>query len=240
MKKLLAVVLAIVMMFSMSSVSFANETVTVEETNTIDNYVDYLEDKLENTETNIFVKMLVRIVLVFVHFGFIKAEDFQDWFDNTAPEDKEENTTTGNTGNKPDTSDEWEDGTELELYHVQSLPIVDESGEAIITDISVSKHHVDKEIAGTIHRYTYVIHLKGYFSDYDPDDGGKPVLLFKILYLSDSSSEEKSYFSENREGDIISSSYKIDENGNFILRCEQYNIYNDYDSFIFNDFNYYP
>ena len=91
MKKLLAVILAIVMMFSMTSVSFANETSTVvEPENTIDNYVNYLEDKLEDTETNIFVKVLAKIVLVFIHFGFIKAEDFEEQ-DTAAPQNEEQN-----------------------------------------------------------------------------------------------------------------------------------------------------
>jgi len=159
MKKLLAVILAIVMMFSMTSVSFANEASTVvEPENTIDNYVDYLEAKLNDAETNIFVKMLVKIVLVFIHFGFIKPEDFQDWFENTAPEDKEENT-TDNTTNKPDTSDEWEDGTELELYYPQSLPYTERG--VTFTDIKVTKERCNELIGYIVYTYKYTVTIKG-------------------------------------------------------------------------------
>ena len=139
MKKLLAMFLAIVMIFSMSSVSFANETATVEETNTIDNYVDYLEDKLEDTETNIFVKMLVKIVLVFIHFGFIKPEDFEDWFENT--------------------NSDWEDGTELELYYPQSLPYTERG--VTFTDIKVTKEHCNELIGYKEYTYKYTVTIKG-------------------------------------------------------------------------------
>lgn len=233
MKKLLAVILAIVMMFSMTSVSFANEISTVKETNTIDNYVDYLEEKIEDTETNIFVKVLAKIVLVFIHFGFIKAEDFEDWFNNTAPENKEENT-TDNTTNKPDTSDEWEDGTELKLYEGQTLPVSNKNGIIAINNISVTKEHFDESRNGILQKYKYIIKAEGHIDNYDDMLGYS----FSIRYFSDYTNEFKGYTlrENNSLTSPINSTFIIDDNGDFVYYCEQYMLYNDYDYFFISEF----
>ena len=231
MKKLSAVILAIIMMFSMSTVSFANGISTIEETNSIDNYVDYLEDKIEDPETNIFVKMLVKIVLVFVHFGFIKAEDFQDWFENNAPEDKEVNST-----NKPDISDKWEDGTELKPYSSQSFPYSKSCTkfEITISDINIIKEHYEDSRNNFPQKYKYIIKAEGSIDNYAFVEYLK-YCSFEIIYLSDYSYENRGYALRDYNLDIIDSSITIDENGNFIYYCEQYMIYNDYDSFFIRD-----
>ena len=86
--------LVIVMLFSTSSVSFASEISVTEATNTTEDYTDYLENRINDTETNIFVKILVKIVLIFIRIGFIDAEDFLNWFEKTYSENNSEAETT--------------------------------------------------------------------------------------------------------------------------------------------------
>ena len=213
MKKLLAVILAIVMMFSMTSVSFANETAETGETvATIDNYVDYLEDKLEDTETNIFVKMLVKIVLVFIHFGFIKPEDFEDWFENTVPETEENSTEEKNDSDTPD----WEDGTELELYYPQSLPYTERG--VTFTDIKVTKEHCNELIGYKVYTYKYTATFKGN-SIYHEKAAGR-------FYIHLEDADAISY-----EGSI----WCFDENGDFIFTETLYSR-DDADRFALADF----
>lgn len=224
MKKLLAVILAIVMMFSMTSVSFANETSAVDEpTNTIDNYVDYLEEKLNDTETNIFVKLLVKIVLVFIHFGFIKPDDFEDWFENTVPETEENSTEEKNDSDTPD----WEDGTELTLYHTQSLPYA--KNGITITDIKITKEHYNGLRNDIPQMYKYVLEAEGFIDNYNSEY--PPYYEIDITYLSEFSHKTRCYVMWEKSERNVESTITIDESGNFVYHCEQYMFYNDYDSF---------
>ena len=141
MKKIIALILAVIMMFSITSVSYATDTTVGAETSTtttIDNYMDYLETKLEGE--NFFVQLIARLVIIGVMLGFIKIEDFEAWFDNTAPD-----TDAGTDSDKPtednNTNSDWEDGTEVTLHHAQALPY---TGYGVtITDIKVTKEHFD-------------------------------------------------------------------------------------------------
>ena len=174
MKRVIALVLAIIMMFSMTSVSYAvdntvtTQTASVVATNEnsvskIDNYMDYLEAKLDDQNTNFFVKIIVRLVIIGVMLGIINVKDFDEWFENTAPD-----TDTDNSGSNPPTDSstdkDWEDGTELTLHSSQSLPYT--RNGTTITDIKVIKEHYnDYYQHGNYYLYKYTITIEASSED---------------------------------------------------------------------------
>lgn len=176
MKKVIALVLAIIMMFSMTSVSYAvdntvsTQTLSVVAANEnsvskIDNYMDYLEAKLDDQNTNFFVKIIVRLVIIGVMLGIINVKDFDEWFENTAPD-----TDTDNSGSNPptdsSTNKDWEDGTELTLHPAQSLPYTQNG--VTITNIKITKeHHDGLDSNNRICNYKYNVEIEGTISDYD-------------------------------------------------------------------------
>ncbi len=153
MKKLLALFLVIVMMFSMTSVSYASNTET--SSTKIETYMSYLEEKLDTG--NLFVRFVAKIVIFGIMLGFIKVEDFEDWFDNMSPDT---DTNIDNT-NKSD----WEDGTELTLFHTQSLPYTKSfdyyENDITIKDITITKEHYNNTYSNMIFNYKYYITING-------------------------------------------------------------------------------
>lgn len=163
MKKIIALLLSLVMMFSMTSVSYATDSAVSTQSSvmTIDNYMDYLETKLEGE--NFFIRLIARLVIIGVMLGFIKVEDFEDWFENTSPK----------TDNDSMSSD-WEDGAEVMLHQAQSLPYTEYG--VTITNIKITKEHYDgiSEYAGIV-TCKYDIEIYGSCPDYDNE---------KNLYIS--------------------------------------------------------
>lgn len=178
MKKIIALILAVIMMFSMTSVSYAADATVLAETSstaTIDNYMDYLETKLESG--NIFVKLIARLVIFGVMLGLIKVEDFEAWFDNTAPDT---DTDTGVDNDKPvvddNTSTDWEDGTEVKLHPSQKLPYTQNG--VTITDIKVTKEHYNNipNEYDSYYLYKYNITVEGYIDESFNLEDGRPSL----------------------------------------------------------------
>lgn len=206
MKKIIAFILSVIMMFSITSVSYAADTASGAEatTTTIDNYMDYLEEKLEGE--NFFVKLIARLVIVGVMLGFIKIEDFDAWFDNTAPD-----TDNDVEGDKPTQDDstnaDWEDGTELKLHHAQSLPYT-ENG-VTITNIKITKEHCDELSGNIICKYKYNLIIEGIAPDYIE---GTEMSIF--IAFENQHGFVPGFYSEGR---YANGEFTIDENGNFIM-----------------------
>lgn len=248
MKKVIALILAIIMMFSMTSVSYAvDNTVTTQTSSVvatnensvskIDNYMDYLEAKLDDRNTNFFVKIIVKLVIIGVMLGIINVKDFDEWFENTAPD-----TDTDNSGSNPPTDSstdkDWEDGTELKLYRGQSLPYT--KGRVTITEIKITKEHYNgywvnyagREVA---QKYRYTITIKG----------NMPVPIEKyhstifLQYFSDDNpAGEDRYYplrNHNQTEYNIDATLTVDEKGNFVYVAYQYNVFEDYDSYYIDD-----
>lgn len=200
MKKIIALLLSLIMMFSMTSVSYATDGVISTESSvtTIDNYMDYLETKLE--DENFFIRLIARLVIIGVMLGFIKVEDFEDWFENTSPE-------TDSDTSSPD----WEDGTEVMLHQDQSLPYTKRG--VTITDIKITKEHYDGiSESGGIVTCKYNIEIYGSCPNYDDKKS-----LFVQLLL------EKAHYSftlSNTEHD-----FKIYDNGTFVLKGAHFSSY---------------
>jgi hypothetical protein len=57
-------------------------------------------------------------------------------------------------------------------------------------------------------------------------------IYIKYLTQNDTSSETRYYTLKTTEENNIASTYSEDENGNFTLTVEQYNIFCDYESFL--------
>lgn len=186
MKKIIALFLAVIMMFSMTSVSYAADTTVGTETSsttTIDNYMDYLETKLEGE--NFFVQLIARLVIIGVMLGFIKIEDFEAWFDNTAPDTDTEVDNDEPTADDNNTNTDWEDGAEVKLHHSQSLPFI--SNGATITDIKVVKEHYNNYYSNSYYLYKYTITTEA-TSDYED---------FGALSFEGSSNSHTFFFSDN-------------------------------------------
>lgn len=166
MKKIIALILAVIMVFSMTSVSYAADTTVGTETSvsTIDNYMDYLERKLEGE--NFFVQLIARLVIIGVMLGFIKIEDFEAWFDNTAPDTDTDNG-DDNTTEDNNTNIDWEDGTELNLYSKQSLPYTDENTGITFDKIFIIKEHYDDMYNGKYYKYKYTLYFEGNSNGYN-------------------------------------------------------------------------
>ena len=240
MKKIIAFILSVIMMFSMTSVSYAADTASGPEatTTTIDNYMDYLEEKLEGE--NFFVKLIARLVIVGVMLGFIKIEDFDAWFDNTAPD-----TDNDVEGDKPTQDDsanaDWEDGTELKLHPSQSLPYT-ENG-VTITDIKITKEHCDELRENyygrpVVQKYRYKITVKGIVENYTEQvtDGNISSSYYELgiqFYSSINSAKEdnRCYTLKNETDPNIDSKLVYNDDGSFEYECYQYHIFEDFDSF---------
>lgn len=215
MKKIIALFLAVIMMFSMTSVSYAADTTVGTETsvNTIDNYMDYLEEKLEGE--NFFVQLIARLVIIGVMLGFIKVEDFEAWFDNTAPDtDTDAEVDNDKPTEDNNTNTDWEDGTEVTLHHAQALPYTE--GDVTITDVKVTKEHydgLDKYNSIVNCKYNFEIH--GKCSEYiDGDFIDIDINLEKAHYiLSIASIGENSKF------------FEISDDGTFVCKFTHYSAY---------------
>ena len=174
MKKIIALFLAVIMMFSMTSVSYAANTTVGTETSattTIDNYMDYLETKLE--DSNIFIKLIARLVIIGVMLGIIKVEDFEAWFDNTTPDT---DTDTEVDDDKPtlddNTSTDWEDGAEVKLHSSQTLPYT--KNGVTITDIKMTKEHYNNDYYGSYYLYKYNVTIEGFVESDSAPEGENP------------------------------------------------------------------
>ena len=195
----------------MTSVSYAvDDTVSTQTSSVaanensvskIENYMDYLEAKLDDQNTNFFVKIIVRLVIVGVMLGIINVKDFDEWFENTAPD-----TDTDNSGSNPptdsSTNKDWEDGTELTLHPAQSLPYTQNG--VTITNIKITKeHHDGLDSNNRICNYKYNVEIEGTIPNYNKNS------YFGI-----------SLFLENgRFGYLLAESrggYIINEDGSFI------------------------
>ena len=212
MKKIIALILTVIMMFSMTSVSYATDTATGAETsvNTIDNYMDYLEEKLEGE--NFFVKLIARLVIIGVMLGFIKIEDFEAWFDNTAP-DTDTDTDTDIDIDKPtvddsNTNTDWEDGTELTLHHAQSLPYT--QAGVTINSIKITKEHCDElNSDNVICKYKYNITIEGNAPNYNDTT----IMAIYICFENQHGFVPGFYSS----GSHLTGDFSIDENKNFTM-----------------------
>lgn len=205
MKKIIALILAVIMMFSMTSVSYAADTAVGTETSattTIDNYMNYLEEKLEDDGTNFFVKIVIRVVIIFVFIGFIDVEDFDDWFENTAP-DIDTDTDNDNTTEDNNSNNDWVDGTEVKLHHSQALPYTQNG--ITITDIKITKEHYNNIAEGdNLRNYKYNVFIEGKseknISDLNPtlsfDNSDISYRLSRSLFFNDYN------FTINDEGDF--------------------------------------
>ena len=157
----------------MTSVSYAvDNTVTTQTSSVvatnedsvskIDNYMDYLEAKLDDRNTNFFVKIIVKLVIIGVMLGIINVKDFDEWFENTAPD-----TDADNSGSNPPTDSstdkDWEDGTELTLHSSQSLPYT--RNGTTITDIKVIKEHYNDYQDERYYLYKYTVTIEASSED---------------------------------------------------------------------------
>lgn len=242
MKKIIALFLAVIMMFSMTSVSYAANTTVGTETSattTIDNYMDYLETKLE--DSNIFIKLIARLVIIGVMLGIIKVEDFEAWFDNTTPDT---DTDTEVDNDKPavddNTSTDWEDGAELNLYNKEDLPLYDiNKTGASITKIKITKERYNEYKNNYLGRpvkqnYRYKIVLEGTFGYMDDYEILPRLTLQYFSTLDNTIAVTETYYIDN----IISSNteeielydYKIDDE-KFYCEFYQYHIFEDFDSY---------
>lgn len=212
MKKIVALILAVIMMFSMTSVSYAADKTVGTETsvNTIDNYMDYLEEKLEGE--NFFVQLIARLVIIGVMLGFIKVEDFEAWFDNTAPDtDTDAEVDNDKPTEDNNTNSDWEDGTEVTLHHAQALPYTEDG--VTITDIKVTKEHYDGLENNRIVNCKYNIEIYGKCPDYKEGDE---------LYIS--LSLEKTHYGFSITS-FHNNNFEIYDDGTFVLKDIHYSAY---------------
>ena len=243
MKKIIAILLAFIMMFSMSSATYAVDntvakqisSVTVDEgksASSIDNYIDYLEAKLNDNNTNFFVRIIVRLVIIGVMLGIIKPKDFDEWFENNVPDADTDKGSDNTTEEDNNTSTNWEDGTELKLYTGRSFPYTQDG--ITIKNMKVTKEHYNgyrvnpygREIA---QKYRYAINMEGsiqidkinclYYLDFELFSDSKPA------------GGGHDFCVETRNSCDIDSTFTIDDNGNFVFVAYQYNIFEDYDSY---------
>ncbi len=216
MKKIIALILAVIMMFSMTSVSYAADTAVGTETSvsTIDNYMDYLEEKLEDDGTNFFVKIVIRVVIIFVFIGFIDVEDFDDWFENTTP-DIDTDTDNDNTTEDNNSNNDWVDGTEVKLHHSQALPYTQNG--ITITDIKITKEHYNNYWFNNYFLYKYTITVEGFVEETSDPEDENPWVEFNINFDND--------FTTYGNG------FEAEENGTFKNTFERYS-QNDNEIFV--------
>lgn len=246
MKKIIAIVLAVIMMFSVTAAPHAvgTDASTASPTLTFSNYRDYLEPILEGE--NFFVQLIARLVIIGVLLGIVDEDYFNRLFDDTTPDNNTStDTDTGadsDTGadtdnNTPDinddnTSTDWEDGTELMLHPSQSLPIADPDGT--ITSLKVTKEHYDGLWENNYGRpvpqmYRYKIEIEGTVTD--TFDGG----YLELQYYSTTNLklEDTRWYNINdyKYSNIDCKVTYNSDTKTFYCVCYQYNMFEDFDSF---------
>lgn len=154
MKKLIAMFLVVVMMFSMTTIAYAKDADTQGQTTS--SYMDYLEEKAENG--NFFIRFIVKLVIVGVKLGWIKAEDLKGWFENDEPQNDD---SPGDVTVPPLVDEEQEGIVELKLHHSQSLPYT--SNGITITNVKVLREDDGyyKDDNYFIYRYSIIYEADG-------------------------------------------------------------------------------
>lgn len=126
----------------------------------------------------------------------------------------------------------WQDGSELRNYNVNQLPTkISNLGEGIqINNVVITKYHSSDVVFGNKQKYRYHVKISGNAKN------ASSMNEFTIVYLrSDGISSETIWYElSNSESSCNTKNrkYEIDDNGDFTLSCDQYNIYTDYDEFL--------
>lgn len=144
---------------------------------------------------------------------------------------KNNNTATNNSN--------WTDGTELKLYEKQTLPytVKNHNGrncDLIISKINIKKYHYD-DIHDKIYScFKYVLEIEGTLPENISDES---IVELHMTYLSNNGFSENRYY-PLRNGNMgnINNNYRV-ENNNFTISIEQYNMNNDFDSYLLQ-YNY--
>lgn len=132
---------------------------------------------------------------------------------------------------------DWEDGTELELYG-DFLPYQGENG-IVISDITIKKYHCTDTWKGEKQKYKYVLEIDGTMPEHSDNENYDYWAGCYVRYLGDFSGSANYFYPllelEIDDTNIKGLSYVEEENGAFHAIVEQYNIYEDYDSFMIYD-----
>jgi hypothetical protein len=153
--------------------------------------------------------------------------------ENTLSEEDIKKIVQENTSTTSEAGVDWEDGTNLVHYEKQILPL-SENG-ITINSITIKKEHYDGEWKNRIQKYKYTIEIQGTIQE----KKGYQEIDIQYLTPNDTSSETRYYTFKTTEENNIASTYLEDENGNFTLTVDQYNIFCDYESFfVFEMDNY--
>ena len=210
MKKIIALLLSVIMVFSMTSTTHAVAITTEEKTSnvSIDTYMDYLESKLN--DSNLFVRFIAQFMIIGIKLKLIDEDDLKGWFDIKSPDVNDDN---NDINDNPDISldNDFIDGEEVKLYEKQTFPYVQNG--ITITNITITKEHCDMLINGDYNPYRSIVKIEGKTTD------------FKKVYIS------LNYDGLNgTHGYDIPLDY-IDEQGNFSYTYIQYNIYKNIDTY---------
>ncbi|MBQ1994889.1 MAG: hypothetical protein II237_01705 [Clostridia bacterium] len=209
MKKIIALLLSVIMIFSMTSTAHVVAITTEEKTSnvSIDTYMDYLESKLN--DSNLFVRFIAQFMIIGIKLKLIDEDDLKGWFDIKSPDVNDDN---NDINDNPDVSldNDFVDGEEVKLYDKQSFPFV--MNGITITNITITKEDYNdiNEQNGYYNPYKYLVKIEGYASE--------PECLAVVL----------NYGSDIYNSYLIKPE-QLDEFGNFSVKAEQFGLYEDVD-----------
>ena len=215
MKKIISLVLVVIMLFPMTSVSFAAEATGNTASSVIittDDYLDHLESKLESE--NFFIRIISRLVIIGIVLGFIDVQDLEDWFNITVPDNGSNNDDDTTEGDK-NTNAGWEDGTEVTLHPEQSFPYTKK--DITVTDIKITKEHCDSISSSGIATCKYNIEIQGNCPGYV--DAPWSQLLYVVIRFENDPTEYKFSYDDSDSG------FTYKGQGNFEFKCTRYSSY---------------
>ena len=213
MKKLVSLVLVVIMLFSVTSMCYAADSIAI----TAENYTDYLEEKYD--ESNIFTKLIIRLIVIGLKFGLLDINILNDWFDD-APNNDEKLPPAQN------------DKKELALHNSQTLPITFDNYGLTIKDINITREFYSdiRNVDGysQVQKYRYLVKIKGNINPVLCTGTSVEIQFFSSL---NDGSELRYYPLKTQTAINIDSTLIIDEYGNFEYECYQYNMFFDYDTY---------
>ena len=224
-KKVLSLLLAIIMMFSITSVSYAATPANDSSATTLSDYIDQLQEKVKNE--NIFVRIISKVIILCVNLGFMQIEDFEEWVDRFAPITDNNNT---------------EDITELKLDSSQSLPYTE--GNITIKNMKIIKEDYDGTYINkhgrpvkTTYRHKIIIDGDIFYDSYALIGiqlfSTKDPTIQNTFYLNFSSNSFSSYYelgTTTTPMALRDISYSI-ENNTFNFECYMYSVSDKLDGF---------
>ncbi len=151
--------------------------------------------------------------------------------ENTLTEEDIKKIVQENVGTSSGSSNDWEDGTELILDKSQTLPLTKDG--ITINEVTIKKEHYNGEREGVVQKYKYYIEIKGVIEHLYESESAEIQMVF--FSKNNESSETRNYsFLKNKSNLNVNSIYTEDEEGNFVLTVEQYQMYSDYNTFMIN------